>query len=195
MAHRKKHMNFSAEENKVFLETEMFKLKETYYVRTQAVAEDLREQMEKAKQKYLADQQKRVAEDALELQRWQLRYEAMDKKALEEEARKYLHDGGFTPDRLDVLNAALIRAGVKKIAHAEQRIDAGRETTTPPQEKPFGEYLIERRYDEPWLHENPELTRSLELYDQSLGSFKVLDENGMINEMEIEAAYMEKTDA
>jgi hypothetical protein len=194
MIHRKKHMGYTPQENQAFFEKELFEIKERYYFRSQAVADEFREKLEEARIRHLAERQKRVAEDALDLQRWQLRYGALSKDALIEEAQKYLHEGGFSPDRLDVLNAALVKAGVKKVGYSQHIQGENAEGSGPVTEKPFGAWIEERHGREPYLEQNPELVKSLELYDQPFGSFRILGENGQFFQFDIDGAYMERTD-
>lgn len=183
MIHRKRHMGYTEEENQAFFEKEMFELKERYYFRNLAIADEVREDLEKAKQKHLTELQHHVHEDMLNLERWKLRYQTMSKDQLIDDAQKYLTEGGFSPDQLDVLNASLSQAGVKKIGHGE-----------PVKQQSFSEWIDERHGHEPWFEQNPQLVKDLELYDQDLGFMKILGENDHLYEFNIDRAYLERSD-
>ena len=185
----RKRQNYSKEENRQYYEDRLYAIEEKFFLRNQAVAEGLREELEKKKKAYIAERKKNAAEDLVELMRLQLQYSAMSDDELTDQAQEYIRAPGpdWGLDKLQTLNAELRKRGIDKVGYASRETTEDGQTSGPVREQTFGEWIKETRGDEPWVLQNPELMKALRLYDSPFGEFSALFEDGnVVAGMEIE---------
>jgi len=186
----RKRQNYSKDENRQYYEDRLYAIEEKFFLRNQAVAEGLREELEKKKKAYIAERKKNAAEDLVELMRLQLQYSAMSDDELTDQAQEYIRSPGpeWGLDKLQTLNAELRKRGIDKIGYgSRETTPEGNQAGGPVREQTFGEWIRETQGDQPWILENPELMRALRLYDSPFGTFAGLfDDGNIVDGLEIE---------
>jgi len=193
----RKRLKYSAQENQEYFEERMYKIQEAFYLRNQSIAESLRAELEKKKEQYLKERKKSAVEDFVELQRLQLKYQALPDEQLIEEAQDFIGKPTqeWTLDRLSVLNAELAKRGIDKIGFAETAPTLDGEASGAVQTKTFPQWIQARGGDRPWEIQNPELLKALRLFDNPYGEFSALTEDGaVIPGLLIGDAYVEPKD-
>jgi hypothetical protein len=169
-------LNYTARENKEYYEAKLFEIQQAHYEANQARLASLQDGAEKVRRDWEKRRATTATKDALELRRHELEYETMDKRSLQQEARRCLDEGGpdWTPERIAALGAHLKRAGVDGVQAEGESKPA-----------PFLDQARRFHRDEPWRHDAPEVYKALDLYSAEFGQTKVLGEDGDIEPVDI----------
>ena len=187
MYDRRHDSRYTRQQNEEFRQSKLFEIETRFYNANAKMAAALEDEDKKYRDAFMKRAEADPARLLVEQRRWEARYAGMSKDKLEAEAEKYLSSDGpaWTPDRLDLLGAALNRAKVKKIIYAPGG--------DRPEERTFREWVELRHGHEPWRKGREAFYTAKQMYESELGQATVLNSAGQLETVEIEKIYTAKT--
>lgn len=157
--------NEPAEEIQKYRDDEFLRLITEHHQANQARRERLLRDAERIKEAWSRRKARETTQDLLSLQRYQLRYDSMDKDKLRAAAVRLLEQGGSV-DELAVVNARL------------HQLDAdGIRLEGDSNDRAFWDVVQEKKLDQSWRQDNPAVFKALDVFNTEVGETKVLTEN------------------
>jgi len=145
----------------------LYSLSLRFYNANQAMLSDLEAQEARHEAAWREEHEGDPPRVLLDLQRWQNKYSAMAPEDLDSELRRYAENGvDWHPDRVDALDAAIVRA-------KGRRDDA------------LTVYKRRNNYEKPWRNQNKAFYEGMKLYASSFGEAVILEPDGNFETIEI----------